>query len=84
MSVLIWVLSGILIGYVGNEWIRGGGWSQAVVPMALGVLGAFLGGTLYSMLGTDAFHTWSFASVVAACAGACFTVSLFRQHLLVY
>lgn len=85
MSVLFWILSGLLVGYVGNERIRGGGLKNAVVPMALGVVGAFLAGTVYSMFSAeDAFQVWSFTSVVAALFGACFTVSLFRQQMIVY
>jgi uncharacterized membrane protein YeaQ/YmgE (transglycosylase-associated protein family) len=84
-NILLWVLLGAFGGWATNERIRGGGMRRSVTPMILGIIGACLGGYLYTMFGdVDGLSGLSLRAMIAAFFGCAAALSLFKQQSLVY
>ena len=69
MSILAWIILGILSGFIASKVVSGSG-RGVVVDMVLGVVGAFVGGATFQYLGqagVTGFNIWSlFVSVIGA------------------
>lgn len=69
MSILTWIVFGLLAGFIASRMVdrRGAG---ALVDVALGIVGALVGGFLFSLVGAvgvTGFNLWSlFVAVVGA------------------
>ncbi len=50
--VVIWLLVGLVSGWLASQLVRGGG-SGAVTDIVVGIVGAFVGGWLFSRLGVN-------------------------------
>lgn len=85
-NILCWILIGAVAGWATNERIRGGGMRRALTPMIIGILGACVGGYVYTMFGggLDGLSGLSLLSLLAACVGSGLSLSLFKQQTLVY
>lgn len=69
MSILAWVLLGLVSGFIASKLVAGSG-QGLVVDLVLGVVGAFVGGGLFHLIGrtgVTGFNLWSvFVSVLGA------------------
>lgn len=69
MSILAWILLGILSGFIASKLVNGRG-AGIVMDMVLGVIGAVVGGVVFSLVGQSGvtgFNLWSvFVSVIGA------------------
>jgi uncharacterized membrane protein YeaQ/YmgE (transglycosylase-associated protein family) len=69
MSILAWVVLGLISGFIASK-IVGGSGKGIVLDLVLGVVGAFVGGGafhLFGQVGVTGFNLWSiFVSVVGA------------------
>ena len=78
---LLWILLiGLIAGYVAGVLVRGGGFG-IIVNIVVGIIGAFVGGWIFSSLGI-AIGSGIFGSLVVATIGAVAFVavlSLFRR-----
>ena len=69
MSILTWMVFGLLAGFIASKMVdrRGAG---ALVDIVLGVVGALVGGFLFSLVGAvgvTGFNLWSlFVAVIGA------------------
>lgn len=50
MPLLIWIIVGIIAGWLAGQVMKGGGYGL-VVDLILGILGGIVGGWLFGMLG---------------------------------
>jgi uncharacterized membrane protein YeaQ/YmgE (transglycosylase-associated protein family) len=69
MSLIGWIVLGLLAGWIASKIWRGSG-SGLVMNLVLGVVGAFVGGFLFHLLGgvgVTGFNLWS---LVVATIGA--------------
>ena len=77
MSVVVWVLFGLVAGFVASKLVNSTG-AGAWLDSALGVVGALLGGFLFNPIGVaglTGFNLWGL--FVAVCGAA---VILFVYH----
>ncbi|MDZ4297238.1 MAG: GlsB/YeaQ/YmgE family stress response membrane protein [Moraxellaceae bacterium] len=80
MSLLYFIVIGLIAGWLAAKLIRGGGFGL-LGNMVIGMIGAVIGGSLMNMAGVSA-GSGLFASIGVATIGAIvllFLVSLFRR-----
>jgi uncharacterized membrane protein YeaQ/YmgE (transglycosylase-associated protein family) len=69
MSILAWVVLGLISGFIASRFVNGTG-QGALVDIVLGIVGAMVGGFLFSVVGATGitgFNIWSgFVAVVGA------------------
>jgi uncharacterized membrane protein YeaQ/YmgE (transglycosylase-associated protein family) len=69
MSIVAWIVLGLVSGFIASKLVNHSG-EGVVIDIVLGVVGAVVGGFLFSMIGAggvDGFNLWSmFVAVVGA------------------
>jgi uncharacterized membrane protein YeaQ/YmgE (transglycosylase-associated protein family) len=69
MSIITWLLLGLVSGFIASKIVNKSG-SGLLMDIALGVVGAFVGGVLFNWIGdrgVSGFNVWSvFVSVVGS------------------
>lgn len=69
MSILAWIIIGLLSGFLASRVVDHHG-QGVVLDLVLGIVGAFVGGWLFTLIGSTGvtgFNLWSvFVSVVGA------------------
>jgi uncharacterized membrane protein YeaQ/YmgE (transglycosylase-associated protein family) len=80
MSVIAWIVLGLIAGFIASKVVnRAGG--NLVLDLALGVIGAFVGGFLFTRFGAAGVTGLNLYSILVAVIGA--VVVLFIYHALV-
>jgi uncharacterized membrane protein YeaQ/YmgE (transglycosylase-associated protein family) len=70
MGLLLWVLFGALAGWIASMIVGTDARQGWLANIALGILGAIVGGVLYSALADDSFTiNWSIGSFIVALIG---------------
>lgn len=80
MSILAWVILGLVAGFVASKLVNKTG-SGIVMDLVLGVIGAFVGGFLFTRFGAAGVTGLNLYSILVATVGA--AVVLFIYHALV-
>ena len=79
MSVLAWIVLGLIAGFIASKLVnRTGG--NLLLDMVLGVVGAFVGGFLFTRFGAAGVTGLNIYSILVAIIGA--VVVLFIYHAL--
>ena len=74
MSIVAWIVLGLVAGWLAGMLMRGGGYGL-VGDIIVGLVGAFIGGILVNLLVPDAsFGFWG--SIVVAIIGACILIAI--------
>ncbi len=74
-SVLWWLVVGLIAGFLASAVMRGGGYG-VVGDIIVGIIGAFIGGFLMSLLGIGGSGIiWS---IIVAFIGACVLIAILR------
>lgn len=77
MSIIAWILLGLVAGWLAGQVMRGGGYG-ILGDIVLGIIGAFVGGFLSSaLLGVDVTG-FNLTSVLIAFAGAVIVIAISR------
>ena len=77
MSILTWVILGLVAGWLAGQFMKGGGYGL-IGDIVLGVIGALVGGFLSSaLLGVDVTG-FNLPSVVIAVLGAVVVIAIAR------
>ncbi len=77
MSIVAWILLGLVAGWLAGQVMRGGGYG-IIGDIVLGIIGAFVGGFLSSaLLGVDVTG-FNLTSVLIAFAGAVIVIAISR------
>jgi uncharacterized membrane protein YeaQ/YmgE (transglycosylase-associated protein family) len=80
VGIISWLILGLVAGFVGSK-IVGGTGQGFWLDIALGIVGAIVGGFLFSeLLGTQGITGLNIWSMIAAIVGSC--VVLFGYHAL--
>jgi uncharacterized membrane protein YeaQ/YmgE (transglycosylase-associated protein family) len=80
MSVLAWIVLGLIAGFIASKLVnRTGG--NLLLDLILGVVGAFVGGFLFTRFGAGGVSGLNLYSILVAIVGA--VVVLFIYHALV-
>ncbi|UEM06438.1 GlsB/YeaQ/YmgE family stress response membrane protein [Skermanella rosea] len=69
MSIIAWIILGLVAGWIASKIMHGSG-SGLVTNLVLGIVGAFVGGILFSAVGgtgVTGFNVWS---LIVAVVGA--------------
>lgn len=81
MGILAWIVLGLLAGAIAKAIYPGYQDSSILGTMLLGIVGAFLGGTLYTLFTTGSLSLtavgFSFGGVAIAVLGACVALWLY-------
>jgi len=78
MSILAWIVLGLVAGWLAGTLMRGGGYG-IVGDIVLGVLGAIIGGWLTGvLLGRDMMTGFNIESLIVAVLGAVVLIGISR------
>ena len=77
MGLLMFLLLGLIAGWLASVVMRGGGYGL-IGDMVVGVVGAFIGGWLFSMLAGVDVTGFNLMSIFIAFVGACILIALLR------
>lgn len=69
MSILTWIVLGLLAGFIGSKLVNKTG-EGVVLDIVLGIVGAVAGGFLFKLFGASGVTGLTLYSVVVAAAGA--------------
>jgi uncharacterized membrane protein YeaQ/YmgE (transglycosylase-associated protein family) len=77
MSIIVWILLGLVAGWLAGQVMRGGGYGL-IGDIVLGIIGAFVGGFLSSaLLGVDVTG-FNLPSILIAFVGAVVVIAISR------
>jgi uncharacterized membrane protein YeaQ/YmgE (transglycosylase-associated protein family) len=78
MEILAWIVVGGLAGWVASMLVRGGGRSL-LENIVIGVVGAFIGGLIVSLVGGQGFSGFNVASFIVALIGSVVLLLVIRM-----
>jgi len=79
MTILGWLLLGLIAGFLASIVMRGGGFG-IIGDIIVGIVGAFIGGFLFSMLtgNPNPVDDFDLGSIFVAFVGACILIAIVR------
>ena len=77
MDILLWIVLGLVAGFLASVVMRGGGYGL-IGDIIVGIVGALLGGWLFSLLGAGGVTGFNLWSIFVAFVGACLLIALLR------
>jgi uncharacterized membrane protein YeaQ/YmgE (transglycosylase-associated protein family) len=80
MGILAWIVLGLIAGFIGSKIVNHTG-SGILMDIVLGVVGALVGGFLFSMFGAVGVTGFNIYSMLVAVVGA--VVVLWLYHMLI-
>jgi uncharacterized membrane protein YeaQ/YmgE (transglycosylase-associated protein family) len=80
MGILAWIVLGLIAGFIGSKIVNHTG-SGVLMDIVLGVVGALVGGFLFSMFGAVGVTGFNIYSMLVAVVGA--VVVLWLYHMLI-
>ncbi len=78
MGILLWLLFGLIVGAIAKYIVPGTGPGGLIGDLIVGIVGAFLGGWIYSLFGHGGVSGFNLASIVCAVIGAIVLLYLLR------
>jgi uncharacterized membrane protein YeaQ/YmgE (transglycosylase-associated protein family) len=69
MSLLAWIILGLIAGFIANKIVSGAG-RGVVMDIVLGIVGAVVGGWLFNAFGMEGVAGFNLYSLVVAVIGA--------------
>jgi uncharacterized membrane protein YeaQ/YmgE (transglycosylase-associated protein family) len=79
MSILAWIVLGLIAGAVAKAIMPGRDPGGMVITMVIGIVGAFLGGFLGNMLTGAGLNGFSLWSILLAVVGALLLLWIYRM-----
>ena len=81
MSILAWIILGLVAGWLAGMVMRGGGYG-ILGDIVLGILGALIGGWLTALLlGRDMVNGFNIESLIVAVLGAIVLIAISRAFI---
>ena len=79
MGILAWLLLGLVAGFLASLVMKGGGYG-IIGDIIVGIVGAFIGGFLFSVLtgNPNPVNNFDIGSIFVAFVGACILIALLR------
>jgi uncharacterized membrane protein YeaQ/YmgE (transglycosylase-associated protein family) len=78
-DLIFWVLFGILAGWIATIITDTRGWQRVLGTMAIGVLGAIVGGTFMRFMEDRGISSFSIPSLLTAVCGAIILLTLIQM-----
>jgi uncharacterized membrane protein YeaQ/YmgE (transglycosylase-associated protein family) len=79
MSVLAWIILGLIAGFIASKIVNSSG-QGLLIDIVLGIVGAVVGGYLFTAIGATGITGFNLYSIFVAIVGAC--VVLWLYHAL--
>jgi uncharacterized membrane protein YeaQ/YmgE (transglycosylase-associated protein family) len=79
MSILSWILLGLIAGFIGSKIVNSAG-QGLLLDIVLGIVGAVVGGFLFSVFGAEGVTGFNIYSLIVAIIGS--VVVLWVYHAL--
>jgi uncharacterized membrane protein YeaQ/YmgE (transglycosylase-associated protein family) len=76
-SIIVILIIGLIAGWLAGR-IMGGGGFGIIGDIVVGVIGAFIGGWLWTQLHLPALGPWWLTAIVSAVVGACILLYILR------
>jgi uncharacterized membrane protein YeaQ/YmgE (transglycosylase-associated protein family) len=76
-SIIVILVIGLIAGWLAGK-VMGGGGFGLIGDIVIGVIGAFIGGWLWTTLHLPALGPWWLTAIVSAVVGACILLFLIR------
>ena len=77
MSIIAWIILGLIAGFIGSKLVNKSG-EGLILDIVLGIVGAIVGGFLFSLFGAGGVDGLNLYSLLVAVVGA--VVVLFIYH----
>ena len=77
MSILGWIVFGLITGFIASKVVNSEG-EGCMVNIVLGLIGSVVGGALFSVLGDQVFWHFSLGSMIVAVIGAIVVLLLYH------
>ena len=78
MGILSWILFGLIAGALAKWLMPGEDPGGCIVTMAIGIVGAMLGGWIATMFGMGGISGFDFRSMLVAVLGAVILLGIYR------
>lgn len=78
MGIILWIIFGALVGWVASMIMETNTQQGAVLNVAIGIVGALIGGWLMSFFGETGITGFNLYSFLVALAGAMILVTVMR------
>ncbi len=76
-SLIVILVIGLIAGWLAGQIMKGGGYGL-LGDLLVGIIGAFIGGWLWRVLGLPILGPWWLTAIVSAVVGACILLFLLR------
>ena len=76
MGIILWIVFGALVGWIASMVMKTGG--GLLWDIVVGIIGAFLGGFLMSLVGYGDVNGFNLYSFFVALLGACVFIAILR------
>ena len=80
MSIISWILLGLVAGFIGSKIVNSQG-QGLLLDIVLGIVGALVGGFLFSIFGAEGVSGFNIYSLIVAIIGS--VVVLWLYHAVV-
>ncbi len=79
MGIIAWLILGLIAGFLASQVMRGGGYG-VVGDIIVGIVGAFIGGFVFSFLtgNPNPVNNLDIGSIFVAFVGACILIAILR------
>lgn len=79
MGIVSWLLLGLIAGFLASMVMKGGGYG-IIGDIIVGIIGAFVGGFVFSLVTKqpDAVNNFDIGSIFVAFIGACILIAVLR------
>lgn len=80
MSVIGWLLLGLVAGFIGNR-VYGSSGQGLVLDIVLGIVGAVVGGVIFSFFGVQGISGFNIWSIIVAVIGALVVLYVYHNFI---
>lgn len=78
MSVISWIILGVIAGFLGSKIVNKSG-QGLIMDIVLGIVGAIVGGLIFSMFGASGVTGLNIYSLIVAVIGAIVVLWVYHQ-----